>query len=57
MADLHLVMAPARPKELGRFVSGQPSGAWKTLGWQKNPNNALDERKSMQKLAANGRMH
>jgi hypothetical protein len=56
MADLHLVMAPARPKELGRFVSGQPSGAWKTLGWQKNPNNALDERKSMQKLAANGRM-
>ena len=35
MVDLHLVMAPARPKELGRFVSGQPSGGRKTLGWQK----------------------
>jgi hypothetical protein len=40
MAYLHLLMTPARPKELGGLVSGQPSVARKTLGWQNNPDNA-----------------
>ncbi len=40
MADLHLSMTPARPKELGGLVSRQPSVTRKTLGWQNNPDNA-----------------
>src|ERR1039457_66524 len=40
MAYLHLSMTPARPKELGGLVSGQPSVARKTFGWQNNPDNA-----------------
>jgi hypothetical protein len=39
MANLHLLMAPACPKELGGLVSSQPSRARKTFGWQNNPNN------------------
>ena len=40
MADLHLSMTPARPKQLSGFVSGQPSVARKPLGWQNNTYNS-----------------